>query len=89
MIDPNYKIIHVRSVDDYAIVKAGIRQFLDRAWGFWNKALGSQIGIRHRSVRGRFVHTYHMVGINNRKEVVLRARSSGWISQSNRNICQE
>jgi DNA-binding NarL/FixJ family response regulator len=59
------------------------------AKGFTNKAIGVQLSISDRTVQGHLAHIFTKLQANSRTEAVMRAVSSGLISQSTGNISEE
>ena len=52
------------------------------AKGYTNKAIGVQLNISDRTVQGHLAHIFAKMQATSRTEVVMRAVSLGWISQS-------
>src|SRR4030042_3329067 len=59
------------------------------AKGSTNKAIGVQLGISDRTVKGHLAHIFKKLQAGSRTEAVMRAVSLGWISQSVGNITEE
>jgi DNA-binding NarL/FixJ family response regulator len=49
------------------------------ARGMTNRAIGSDLGISHRTVQGHLASVYGKLGVNSRTEAVTEALKRGWI----------
>lgn len=52
------------------------------AYGYTNKAIGTQLDISDRTVQGHLAHIFTKLQASNRTEAVMRAVSLDWISQA-------